>query len=200
MGTLLVAALLMLALRRPSRRDAEGRILLWLLGAAILYFGAIAYGFAIDPKPRMFLPVAAAAATIFAVQAVHMWRDGRRALVAAIGAVTIGMNLVYLATVPDLNGLEPAAAAWTRELGPTLAVDDASRRFLTLVPGVRSLPVNPPGAARFMIVALGTCGEVERFRLGWQVERASSVETAGGEQASLCLFRRSAGPAAAPPR
>lgn len=200
MGTLLVATLLLLALRRPSPRDPGGRALLWLLGAAILYFGAIIYCFAIDPKPRMFLPVAAAAATIFAVQAAALWRGGKRALAAAIGAVTVGMNLVYLATVPDLNGLEPAAASWVRAYGPTLAVDDASRRFLTLVPGVRALPVDPPGAARFMIVSLGPCGEVERFRAGWRIERAAIMTTAGGEQASLCLFSRPAGPAAAPPR
>jgi hypothetical protein len=87
-----------------------------------------------------------------------------------------------------------------RDHGATLAIDDASRRFLTLVPGVRGLPVDPPGAARFMIVALGPCADVERFRAGWRVERAATVETAGGEQASLCLFRRAEDRAAAPPR
>jgi hypothetical protein len=199
-GTLLIAALLLVALRRPSPRDADGRLLLWLLGAAILYFGAITYAFAIDPKPRMFLPVAAAAAAIFAVQAVAMWRDGSKALIGVIGAVTVGTSLVYAATIPDLSGLEAPAGQWVREYGPALAIDDASRRFLTLVPGVPSLAVNPPGATRFMIVALGPCAEVERFRAGWRVERVSSVETAGGEQASLCLFRRAEGPAAAPPR
>ncbi|MBV9883955.1 MAG: glycosyltransferase family 39 protein [Sphingomonadaceae bacterium] len=190
MGTLLIAALLLLALKRPSPREAQGRALLWLLGAAILYFGAITYAFAIDPKPRMFLPVGAIGATIIAVQAVAMWRAGSRAIAAVVGLVTVGMNLAYLATVPDLNGLEPAAAAWARELGPTLAVDDASRRFLTLVPGVQALPVDPPGARRYMIVALGRCEEVERFRAGWRIERREVVTTAGGEQASLCLFGR----------
>lgn len=199
-GTLLIATLLLLALRRPSPRNAEGRTLLWLLGAAILYFGAITYAFAIDPKPRMFLPAAAVAAAILAVQAVRMWRDGSRALPGVIAAATIGMSFAYLATVPDLRGLEPAARSWVRVYGPALAVDDPGRRFLTLVPGVPGLAVDPPGATRFMIVALGPCGEVERFRAGWRVERVSTVETAGGEQASLCLFRKAEGQAAAPPR
>jgi 4-amino-4-deoxy-L-arabinose transferase-like glycosyltransferase len=190
MGPLLIAALLLLALRRPSPRNAEGRTLLWLLGAAILYFGAITYAFAIDPKPRMFLPVAAAAAAIFAVQAVRMWQSGSRALVGAIAAVTIGIGLFHAANVPDLRGLEPAAGQWVREYGPRLAVDDAAGRFLTLVPGVRALPVDPPSATRYMIVALGPCEGVARFRAGWRVERASAVETASGEQASLCLFRK----------
>jgi hypothetical protein len=190
MGPLLIAALLLLALRRPSPRDADGRTLLWLLGAAILYLGAITYAFAIDPKPRMFMPIAAAAAVIFAVQAARMWREGSKALAGAVGLVTIGIGLVYMATVPDLRGLEPAAGAWVRDYGPGLAVDDASRRFLTLVPGVPELAVNPPRATRYMIVALGPCAEVERFRTDWRVERVSTVETAGGEQASLCLFRR----------
>jgi 4-amino-4-deoxy-L-arabinose transferase-like glycosyltransferase len=189
MGSLLIAALLLIALRPPSPREPDGRALLWLLGAAILYFGAMTYAFAIDPKPRMFLPVAAAAAAIFAVQAVRMRRDGYKALPAVAGAVTVGIGLAYAWAVPDLRGLEPAARSWVRDYGPTLAVDDASRRFLTLVPGVSGVAIDPPGATRYMIVALGPCEEVERFR-GWRIERVSSVETAGGERASLCLFRR----------
>jgi 4-amino-4-deoxy-L-arabinose transferase-like glycosyltransferase len=190
MGPLLIGALLLLALRRPSPRDKDGRTLLWLLGAAILYFGAITYAFAIDPKPRMFLPVAAAAAAIFAVQAVRMWRDGSRALAGVVTLGTVGIGLVHAATVPDLRGLEPPAGQWVRDYGAGLAVDDAAGRFLTLVPGVRALPVDPPGASRYMIVALGTCAEVERFRTGWRIERAFVLQTGGGEQASLCLFRR----------
>ena len=50
---------------------------------------------------------------------------------------------------PISAALEPPAEQWVRELGPTLAVDDASRRFLTLVPGVPALPVDPPGARGF---------------------------------------------------
>jgi 4-amino-4-deoxy-L-arabinose transferase-like glycosyltransferase len=200
MGPLLIAALLLLALRRPSPRDSEGRLLLWLLGAAILYFGAITYAFAIDPKPRMFLPVAAAAATIFAVLAVRMWHDRSRALVGVLTVVTVGIGLYDAATVPDLRGLEAPAGQWVRDYGRTLAVDDASGRFLTLVPGVRSLPVDPPGATRMMIVALGGCGEAARFRSGWRIERSAAITTSGGEQASLCLFRRLEDPAAAPRR
>jgi len=194
-GPLLIAALLLLALRRPAPVAPQGRLLLWLLGGAILWFGAITYAFAIDPKPRMFLPVAAAAAAIFAAQADSLWREGRRALVAALAAIVVAMNLVYAATIPDLRGLEPPAEQWVREFGPTLAVDDASRRFLTLVPGVSALPVDPPGGARFMTVALGPCAEVARFRAGWRIERMAVTTTAAGEQASLCLFSRSASPA-----
>jgi 4-amino-4-deoxy-L-arabinose transferase-like glycosyltransferase len=190
MGPLLIAALVLLALRRPSLRDADGRTLLWLLGAAILYFGAITYAFGIDPKPRMFMPVAAAAAVIFAVRAARMWRDGSRALVGAATLGTVGFGLVHAATVPDLRGLELPAGEWVREYGPGLAVDDAAGRFLTLVPGVRALPVDPPGASRYMIVAFGACAEVERFRTGWRIERAFVLRTDGGEQASLCLFSR----------
>ena len=190
MGPLLIAALLLLALRRPSPRAPQGRLLLWLTAGAILYFGAITYAFAIDPKPRMFLPVAAAAAAIFAAQAAALWREGRKALVAALAAIVVAMSLAYEATVPDLRALEPPAEQWVRDFGPSLAIDDASRRFLTLVPGVRALPVDPPGAARYLIVALGPCAEVARFRTGWRIERAAVTTTAAGEQASLCLFRR----------
>jgi 4-amino-4-deoxy-L-arabinose transferase-like glycosyltransferase len=190
MGPLLIAALLLLALRRPSARDPQGRLLLWLLGGAILWFGAITYAFAIDPKPRMFLPVAGAAAAIFAALGVGLWRDGRKAVVAALAAIVVAMNLAYEATIPDLRGLERPAEQWVRELGPTLAVDDASRRFLTLVPGVPALPVDPPGATHYMIVVLGPCTEAARFRAGWRIERTAVTTTAAGEQASLCLFKR----------
>ena len=87
-----------------------------------------------------------------------------------------------------------------REFGPALAIDDASRRFLTLVPGVRALPVDPPAAARYLVVVLGPCTQVPRFGTDWRIERAAITTTAAGEQASLCLFRKDEGPAAAPPR
>lgn len=54
-------ALLVLYRGELGRAEAGGIGLLLLIGAAALYFGALVYGFAIDPKPRMFLPVAAVA-------------------------------------------------------------------------------------------------------------------------------------------
>ena len=148
----------------------------------------------------MFFPVAAAGAVIFAAQGVALWREGRRALVGALAAIVPAMSLVYASSVPDLRGLEAPAASWVQELGPTLATDEASRRFLTLVPGVPALPVDPPDARRYMILTLGPCTEVARFRTGWRIERSAVAVTPAGEQASLCLFSRAAGPAGSPPR
>jgi 4-amino-4-deoxy-L-arabinose transferase-like glycosyltransferase len=112
MGILLIAALLLLALRRPSPKAPQGRILLWLLGAAILYFGAITYAFAIDPKPRMFLPVAAVAAAIFAVQAVALWRAGSRA--RDLGQAVLADLVVDLLVAQVDLGPQPARLAAAR--------------------------------------------------------------------------------------
>src|SRR5207237_678935 len=83
-------------------------------GGAILWFGAITYAFAIDPKPRMFLLVAAAAAAIFSAQGVSLWRDGRKAIVGALATVVVAIDLFYAATIPDLRALEPPAEQWIR--------------------------------------------------------------------------------------
>lgn len=195
MGTLLVAALLLALLSRPRRSEERGRAILWLLAAGILYFGALAYGLGVDPKPRMFLPVAAAAAAVAGIAAVVL--APRSLWLAALPvAAVIGASLVRIAAEPDLSGLEAPARAWMAADRGGIAVELRTGRLLALVPGVAALPVAPaPARPRLMVVAFGRCADEPDFRAGWRVERSYYLGRAGEpppgvEAAALCLFAR----------
>jgi hypothetical protein len=79
----LALALLVVHRRDLGRREGGGAGLLLLIGGAALYFGALVYGFAIDPKPRMFLPVAAVACVTIGVLGSVAWERGGRPLICA---------------------------------------------------------------------------------------------------------------------
>jgi hypothetical protein len=198
-GILLVAALLLLLLSRPSPKEAEGRAVLWLLGGAILYFGALTYALAIDPKPRMFLPVAAAAAAIAGLQAVRLQRQGRAALAMFGVGLVVVLALVRIVDEQGIAGLEPEARAWVSEKGEEIAMENHSARHLTLVPGVRDLPIHPAsGRALVMVVGFDRCEALPGMR-GWPVLRAFYEPVSRGREIlALCLFGRPASPTATP--
>lgn len=151
MAPTLWAALALLFLARRNQIRAP----LLLLAAACVYFGALTYGLGIDPKPRMFVPVAAAACAIFGLCGARLWRDGGRPLILLILAV-LALNAAAIAyNKLDLRRIERAAASW---VAPGMAMDETARRVLTLVPAVRRLPVLPaPGATRLLTVSTGAC-------------------------------------------
>lgn len=151
MAPTLWAALILLFLARGR----VGRAPVLLLGAAALYFGGLVYGLGVDPKPRMFVPVAAAACAIAGICGAHVARTGGRALLALMG-VLLAANAAALAyNRLDLSALERTAASW---IAPDMAVDETARRVLTLVPAIRRLPTLPtPRATRLLTVSTGAC-------------------------------------------
>jgi 4-amino-4-deoxy-L-arabinose transferase-like glycosyltransferase len=202
MGALLLAALLLFLLARPKWSDPQGRALIFLLAGGVLWFGALTYGFAIDPKPRMFLPVAAVAAAIVAIVSVRLGRHNR--LLAVLPATALlAAFLVRIHAEPDLSGLEAPASAWAARYRDSASVELRSARMLTLVPEVRALPVAPAsGRSQLMIVAFEDCA---RVRPGWPVVHAFYVgredtPPPGIEAPALCLLSRPEDPAAAPRR
>ena len=145
------AALALLFLARRS----QIRFPLLLLAAACAYFGALTYGLGIDPKPRMFVPVAAAAATIFGICGARLWSEGGRLLILLILAIlTLNASAIAYNKI-DLRRLERAAERW---VAPNMAIDETARRVLTLVPAVRRLRSLPaPAATRLLTVSTGAC-------------------------------------------
>jgi 4-amino-4-deoxy-L-arabinose transferase-like glycosyltransferase len=191
-GPLLAAGLALLLLARPPLKEREGRAAAWLAGAAILLYGALTYGLALDPKARMFFPVAAAAAAIAGLAAARLRKQGKLPLAALIVAVVVAAALVRIRMEPNLAGLEPEARAWLAAGSGDLAMENRTARFLTLVPGVRALPIDPaPGRMRVMAIGFDHCAALPGFA-GWPVERAFYLEAQrhGTEVPALCLFRR----------
>ena len=150
--------LLLLERRRITRRTAEGGALIFVAVAAALWFGALTYGFAIDPKPRMFLPVAAAAATLFGVLGARRW-PASRALIAAAFALVMVKGTIAQYDRMNLRGQTRLAPAWIAAEGPGLTIDPRTRRFLALVPAAQRLPEQVPGGVRgrMLIIGPGDC-------------------------------------------
>ncbi|MDG2511209.1 glycosyltransferase family 39 protein [Sphingobium yanoikuyae] len=82
--------LLLLQRRRLGSAAAGGRLIGWLMLAGAFHFAALVYALAIDPKPRMFLPLAAIACALCGVMGSLAWAQGRRMLVIGlIGLIAI---------------------------------------------------------------------------------------------------------------
>lgn len=198
MGPVLVAALVLLWLRRTSLswRGAD----LPLAATAVLYTGTLIYALAIDPKARMFLPVAALAAALVGRLAIAAWDAGERVIVGGILAVVVLIGAVETAKRFDMGKGAPLAGQWAREHPGQVAVEDDTRRFLTFDSTVRALPVYPAGATdRLIVLVVGQCGEagpVAAHPGDWRVLRSADFGLPN-DPVSLCEFSR-ANPAGSP--
>ncbi|MDG5488786.1 glycosyltransferase family 39 protein [Sphingomonas sp. BGYR3] len=167
-----------LALLHPGWLRASGRaecVLRLFAAMAILWFGVLTYGLAVDPKPRMFLPVAATASLFFGILSVRLW-PRYRSLTVVIGALIL---LKGLAAVHDRAGLWDQAAAaprWIEQTPAPLFVEARTARFLALVPAVRALPLADRGQRHGRVLLIGERGCAAAATAAgfgdWRVERS----------------------------
>ena len=173
----LVGPLVLLWLERSlARRD--GAMLLWLLGAGAIYGGALIYAFAVDPQPRMFLPLAAAGAAIVGVLAPGLWSSGGKLIAAAFVLLLLVNGIIEVRAMSDFRAAESTAARWAHE--ERFAVDPGTSKFLALVPEIRALPIAGPSSPRVLHLALDHCPE-------GQVLRRATFPS-GSETLALCLM------------
>lgn len=192
-------AMLLLGRRELGRGGPVGPLPLVLLAAAMLYFGALTYGLAVDPTPRMFLPLAACAAAIIGIFGARYWARGARAGTPALLAAMATVTVVIAYDSFRIGRLEPAASRWASEGAGRMAVDETARRVLTLVPQVRALPPHPaPGMTRLLVIASAACPAMHG---GWRLERGRlfaaedllrlrGVILGSGESFSLCDYSK----------
>jgi hypothetical protein len=185
--TLLAAlALLLLQRRTLGWRCAD----VVLAVAASLYAGALIYGLAIDPKPRMFLPVAAIAAALVGRLAVRAWESGERPIVGVLIGTTIAVGIVASGARYNFSRPGPLAAIWAAEYPGEVMIEDATRRFLTFTPEVRLLPVAPNERNFVIVLQAGPCREARgSIGSGWSYVRSRDFGRPN-DPLNLCLFRR----------
>ncbi len=161
-----------------------------LLGAAGLVALLLVYGLAVDPKARMFLPLAAALAAVSAALVVAAWRSGSQLLAGLLVALHLmfGLNVLrhYFASRPA----EQRAETWLRQLGNSTEIDEGARSYLTLLPIARRLPTRGSGQRFVIMLSAGPCAAlVGRDATGRSDGRV--VDQVGGpdlSQGQLCLF------------
>ena len=181
----LVGPLVLLWLERRSvRRD--GALLLWTLGAGAVYAGALIYALAVDPQPRMFLPLAAVGATIVGVLLPTLWSGGGKLIAGAFALLLLVNGIIEMRAMSDFRPAETTAARWAHE--ERFAVEPGTFKFLALVPEIRALPIAGTNSPRVLHLALDHCPA------GQVVRRATFPS--GSETLALCLM----GPPTARPR
>jgi hypothetical protein len=184
-GPVLLAALILLWLQRKTLSWRAPEVL--LASAAMLNVGALIYALAIDPKARMFLPVAAIAAVLVGRLGVAAWNAGERLVVGAIVLVLVIVGAVETAKRFDMGKAAPLAGQWAREHPGQAEVEDATRKFLTFDPTVRTLPVFPTARADHLIVLVADQCSTAQHPAGWRVNRSASFGRPN-DPFSLCEF------------
>lgn len=169
--TLLGAGALALVARdRWTRAD---RWLLPAIAAAAGHFLVITYVLAIDPKPRMFLPELALAATMVGIAAGRLLAAGRVALPVALLALLALRGISFGYGQPNPIVVADTATAWIRAEHNPPATDEWTRRSLALAPVAAALPIAVADERR-PILALSPddcAAALDRAGPGWRVER-----------------------------
>lgn len=187
-GPVLAVALILLWLRRASLSWRDPAVI--VAAVAALYTGALIYGLAIDPKARMFLPVMALAAALVGQLGVASWDAGERTIVGAMMALLVMIGAIETDKRFDMGVAGPLAGAWARERAGDIAVEDATRRFLTFDATLRTLPVAPNDARYLLVLITGQCREaVAADPQRWQLTR-SAYFGRHNDPLNLCEFRR----------
>lgn len=200
-GLTLGAALLLAGAAIRTGLPAETRHILARLsvgaaGAALL----LIYVLCVDPKPRMFMPLACAASVVAATVGLGAWRAGRRALPAAVAALLPITSMLVFAALPNFVQAEAAAEQWLKDLGPSVTTNETTHRHLALVPGFNDAPIDDDGRRYRMVLSWSGCDAAEAA--GERVIRSHALRpnqaglgswlAPGGGTASetLCLFDR----------
>jgi 4-amino-4-deoxy-L-arabinose transferase-like glycosyltransferase len=175
-GMTLIGALA-LSIAAPKQAAERRRIfaLLAIAGGAALIF---IYALGIDPKPRMFMPLAAAAAAAAGIAGVALWSSGGRLIPIVVALFLIPPAFVSFLAVPRNAPAERATAGWLAAAPGAVTVDETTRRYLALVPAARALPVDADRPLR-LTVATEAC----------PASALRSVATHDGERGLLAAMR-----------
>ncbi len=157
--------------------EQDGKLLLALAVGAALLFGGLTYGFAIAPRPRMYLAIIALFCVYFGVFAAR-GLPARTLLVSVAALLLIGKALSVAYDRADLRAEAMIAPAWIAAAQGIVAVAPRTGRFLTLVPEVEALPRYAPGVAadRILLIGENDCRHAadDVGLRDWRAERAAT--------------------------
>ncbi len=178
----------------PWKKQLVRLASLTLLGALILI-----YALAIDPKPRIFLPLAAAASLAVGALVVSGWRARRREVPVAALLLALTLGAATIASVQNIRNFETTARIWISRHGDRIEIDAPTRSILTLVPEARPLPAKGSGRPLRLATAPSGCRQLIAPSAGAQ-PAARIISTEGSDdEAQLCLLEYNADRPRRPP-
>ena len=183
----LLAAVL---LYRQRLSPTENRVAFRLLLAAALWAVLLVYGLAIDPKSRMFLPLAAAAALVGGALVAAAWRSGSQLPAATLLLMHLTLGIYAIDHHAASAVPEARARHWLAAFQDRIEITRGARSYLTLIPGVRTLPADQSGHEMVILNSVKPCDEVAGAqaggpRLGRVVDY---VQEPNAQQSYLCLI------------
>lgn len=155
------------------------RLLARVIGAVLLIALTLVYVLAIDPKPRMFLLLAATAALVSGAMVSAAW-SGRRHLVplVIVGLLAL-LGIFALSRMAHIREFEAVAGRWMMQHPGNVAIDQEAVSTLTLVDGIDQLPLFP-SARRYRLAG----GNQSCDRYGGILIDQSAVHGSG----QICLI------------
>lgn len=174
--TLIAAALIAPFGWRRMSGEWKGRAAR-LLALAMLVAVLLVYALAVDPKPRMFLDLLAAASVALGAMTIACARSGRGLVPVGIVTLLLAAGLRIISMTANIRDMEHRAGAWLDYYPNSIQVDQRTLATLMLVHGARELPSS--GRPLRIVTTNGKC---EAF--GSRV-----IDRIGGPpQGELCLI------------
>lgn len=161
-------------------RGAGRRVVGWIAIGATLVAVLLTYGLAVDPKPRMFLLAAAAAALIIAWGTVGFTRRGKAVVPIALVGVLLTLGGVTISRLPNTRAIDDAARAWIAAQPGAIESDPRTIGALTLLPEARALPPVGSGQPLRLVLTTTQCGALAGDQATVVAERRSAA-------GNLCL-------------
>ncbi len=180
-GSLAAALFLWIAAhQRHWIPDSDKRKLISIWAGTSLGAALLIYVLAIDPKPRMFLPLICAACITIGATLIPAWRDGSRLLPGLAGLVMLLQAANAAKLDPSIIAAERQVAGWLREHDEPIATDMFTRSTFRLVPGARDLSIAEPEAGLQLFMSTADCRT--------DLEAGAVVEGAYAEPRRRSLF------------
>jgi 4-amino-4-deoxy-L-arabinose transferase-like glycosyltransferase len=187
LGPVLIGAIAAALLWRDKLPAPQRRRCLLLALGAITSAAILIYVLAVDPQPRIFLGLAAAAALVLGALLSAARANGSRLSAILLVGGLAAFELWTHANAPSRFESERIARGWIAAHPGQIEIDGGAADMLALVKEAASLP--PRGSGRPLLVAL-TDANCANLVLGGSKARLVGAEpnTALG-QGGLCLFR-----------
>jgi hypothetical protein len=115
-----------------TSRSLAPHILKPMFAVILISAALLIYGFAIDPKPRMFIPELAGM-VIIAATGLGRFMDGRRALAWTMILLIILSGLAITTIFPGVADAEKTVRLWQDEHGDRPAMDGTSLSAMALL-------------------------------------------------------------------
>ena len=188
---LLWAAIFAAALLRREL-PARSKAILKPMGLAVAFVMVmLTWGLAIDPKSRMFMLTAAAAALTLGAIVAATWGTRPAKLAQGLLIAHLALGLYTIAIYPASHPGEARAKQWIARYGQQLEMHDGAASYLTLIP--ESHAIAPRGSGRPMLIAMSAtrCEDLieEDAVLGPTGSVVDSVGGTNAAQGRLCLLR-----------